>query len=79
MRIKNWIRKCREGEFTDILKNLKCLNFVFQHHKFYSRKFEQLVILNVCFIKYASPSGNPSSEINPPIFLFLLLSFSFPC
>ena len=51
MRIKNWIRKCREGEFTDIPKNLKCLNFVFQHHKFYSRKFEQLVILNVCFIK----------------------------
>ena len=51
MRIKNWTQKCQEEEFTDIPKNLKCLNFVFQHLKYYSRKFEQLVILNFDFIK----------------------------
>jgi hypothetical protein len=28
--------------------------------------------------KYANPRGNPSSEMNPPTFLFLLLIFSFP-
>ncbi len=51
MRIKNWTLKCQEEEFIDTQKNLKCLNFVFQHLKYYSRKFEIPVILIFNFIK----------------------------
>ena len=40
MKIRNWNQKCREKELQNIQKNLKCLNSVFQLHRFYSKKFD---------------------------------------